>query len=247
VGDEIRGDDARSPRRGEVGREALHPVLQDRVPVAHDRRHGPGLGHRADHLEGVTNPEAGPERRVRGRLDGRPVHHRIGVLDADLDDIATIRDHRAHRLDRALDRREARRIVADQCRPPLGTTPLEHVAENTHPSTPPSTRAPSPSSSARYTSTPASGGAPPPNNPNHRAAVSTSLSPRPDTLTRITSTPSAASCAAPATACADSIAGMMPSVRHSCAKASMASESVTGRYSARPICDRWECSGPTPG
>ena len=43
---------------------------------------------------------------------------------------------------------------------------------------------------------------------------------------------------APATACADSIAGMMPSVRASSANASIASASVTGRYVARPVSAR---------
>ena len=52
---------------------------------------------------------------------------------------------------------------------------------------------------------------------------------------------------APASACADSIAGMIPSVRHSSRNASMAWVSVIGRYSARWMLARNECSGPTPG
>src|SRR6202034_4601326 len=85
--------------------------------------------------------------------------------------------------------------------------------------------------------------------PNHFAAVSTSLSPRPDRFTTMIaplpiSTPSLS---APATACADSIAGMMPSVRHSRRNASIASVSVIGRYSARPLSRSHACSGPTPG
>ena len=68
-------------------------------------------------------------------------------------------------------------------------------------------------------------------------AVSTSLSPRPDRLTRISGGCAVArgpaagdgSFRAPASACADSIAGTMPSVRASSRKASIASASVTGR------------------
>ena len=58
---------------------------------------------------------------------------------------------------------------------------------------------------------------------------------------------SVASLIVPATACADSMAGMIPSVRASSAIASIASVSVTARYVARPVSARWACSGPTPG
>ena len=65
---------------------------------------------------------------------------------------------------------------------------------------------------------------------NQLAAVSTSLSPRPERFTS-TVAPSPSSRPthmAPANACALSIAGMMPSVRQSRAKASIASPSSTG-------------------
>ncbi len=52
---------------------------------------------------------------------------------------------------------------------------------------------------------------------------------------------------APATAWADSIAGMMPSVRLSSDSASIASVSVIGLYCARPMSFSNACSGPTPG
>src|SRR5581483_4950231 len=67
--------------------------------------------------------------------------------------------------------------------------------------------------------------------PNHLAAVSMSLSPRPDRLTSmIASVPSAGPIwRAPASACADSIAGMMPSVRQSVPNASIACASVIER------------------
>ena len=52
---------------------------------------------------------------------------------------------------------------------------------------------------------------------------------------------------APWIACADSMAGMIPSVRLSSAIASIASASVTGVYVARPVAASSECCGPTPG
>src|SRR5690606_16444297 len=73
--------------------------------------------------------------------------------------------------------------------------------------------------------------------PKYSAAVSMSLSPRPERFTR-TAAPlpsSWPSCSAPAKACADSMAGMMPSLLDSRRKARIASSSVTARYSARPM------------
>ena len=50
-----------------------------------------------------------------------------------------------------------------------------------------------------------------------------------------------------AKACADSIAGMIPSNLESKKKASAASSSVTDSYFTLPISCRKACSGPTPG
>ena len=84
-------------------------------------------------------------------------------------------------------------------------------------------------------------------------AVPMSLSPRPLRL-MITvasgpfSSPSRlATSSAPAIAWADSMAGMIPSVRLSSAIASIACASVTGAYVARPAEASHECWGPTPG
>ena len=52
---------------------------------------------------------------------------------------------------------------------------------------------------------------------------------------------------APASPCADSMAGRIPSVWVSSRNASIASASVTGSYVARPVAASHECSGPTPG
>src|SRR4030095_4093454 len=71
--------------------------------------------------------------------------------------------------------------------------------------------------------------------PNHVIAASTSLSPRPDRLTKINRGSADAagarrgpSLSAPANACADSIAGTIPSVLESNWKASIASASLIG-------------------
>lgn len=76
-----------------------------------------------------------------------------------------------------------------------------------------------------------------------------SLSPRPEMLmTMICSRPmEGASFRAQATAWADSMAGIMPSMRLMYAKASTASPSVTLTYSARPVSWSQACSGPMPG
>ena len=50
-----------------------------------------------------------------------------------------------------------------------------------------------------------------------------------------------------ATACADSSAGMMPSLRQSSWNAASASSSVTATYCARLLSFSQACSGPTPG
>src|SRR6478672_2796681 len=103
-------------------------------------------------------------------------------------------------------------------------------------------------------SDPASDAVPEVFKPNHVMAVATSLSPRPDKLTKINggsldsvAGSRGASVSAPAKACADSMAGTIPSVRDSSRKASIASASVMGSYCARPTSASQECSGPTPG
>src|SRR4029434_11254201 len=71
--------------------------------------------------------------------------------------------------------------------------------------------------------------------PERSATVCMSLSPRPERLTRRIASfgIDGAICLACATACAESSAGMMPSLRHSSWNAASASSSVTATYSAR--------------
>ena len=76
----------------------------------------------------------------------------------------------------------------------------------------------------------------------------TSLSPLPDRfMSTVWPAMFGASRAIHANACAHSRAGMMPSVFASRLKPPMTYSSVTDGYSARPISERYECSGPTPG
>ena len=79
--------------------------------------------------------------------------------------------------------------------------------------------------------------------------MSMSLSPRPDNVTTIESDFDLvlAILIACETACADSSAGMIPSVLVSVKKALMASLSVALLYFTLPVSFKNACSGPTPG
>src|SRR5690606_3988603 len=148
--------------------------------------------------------DAAVERRLRGRLDGRTVHHRVAVGQADLDGVAPGLDHHAHRLDGAVDRRVARGEVADEGSPVLGARPVEGTAGRGHCTA--SSDACSRSASGPSSASP---------RPNHSMAVPMSLSPRPLRLTiTVASGPFSwpsrlATSSAPAIAWADSMAGMM--------------------------------------
>src|SRR5699024_8711502 len=190
--------------------------------------------------------------------DHGTVHDGIGVRQAQLDHVRAVVDEDAGGLDRPLQVGVADGQVADQGGAVLGARPVQDlsgaqsggvgggprgsssfVAAPTGPVLRAAAR--SADRSARAGSSPT--------RPNQLEAVSTSLSPRPERLTRITaSSPSSRpSWSAPARACADSIAGMMPSVIDSSAKASIAGASSTARYSARPMSASQACSGPTLG
>src|SRR6266540_2278485 len=220
VGDQVRGDQPGTARRGEVPGEAVHAVLLDRVPVGHQQGRHAGGGDRLDRTEHVAGTQPGSQRDVAGPLDHRPVHHRVRVREPDLDHVDPGVHHRADRLDPALHRGKARRQVTDQHAAVLGPRLPEGDA-HTHASFSRSSRS------------------------NHSAAVSMSLSPRPDRLTTIVASgpSSRATRSAPERAWALSIAGMMPSVRHSRENASIASASVT-RWKSRTITGNG-CGPPT--
>src|SRR5690606_6199362 len=194
-------------------------------PVGH--HHGRrDRGGRLDDGEDVVDAHSAVERGLCRDLDRGTVHHRIAVRQADLHQSDPGLHHRADGVDRALDRRVAGGQIADERGTVLGPGAGEEVVDHAH--------CPSPASS---------------NSPNQVAAVWTSLSPRPERLTKIVASgpSSSASMTAPASAWADSMAGMMPSVLQSRSNAAIAWASVAGRYSARPVSARWACSGPTPG
>src|SRR5699024_6609013 len=104
-GDEVRDDGAQAAGGGEVLGELLGAVLEDRVPVRHGHAVAAGGGDLADDVEEVLDAEARVERDVGGLLDGRAVHHRVGVRQADLDDVGAGGDDGVDVVDRPLDRR----------------------------------------------------------------------------------------------------------------------------------------------
>src|SRR5699024_795059 len=167
-------------------------------------------------------------------LDDGTVHHRVGVGHADLDDVRTGLDERDHGLDGAVDGGLADGQVADEAGAVLGAAAPEDLGEPAPGLVGGAAQLALPSSSTR---------------PNQAAAVCMSLSPRPE---RLTSSSASGPSSRPtsrvaASACADSSAGMMPSVRHSSSKACITCSSVAYRHSARPLSRRCACSGPTLG
>ena len=123
----------------------------------------PGRRDLLDRAEHVPGAYAAGQRDLAGPLDDRTVHDRVGVGQLDLDDVDAGGDHRLHRVDAAVDRREPGRHAADQHAAVLGPGLVEHDLQVAHDRAPPC--------SSKM--------------PNHFAAVSTSLSPRPERLTRI--------------------------------------------------------------
>ena len=108
VGREVGGDQARSPGGGQVGGEPVDAVALDGVPVGHHDGRRAGGGDRLDGAQHVGGADAQLERLLGRGLDGRAVHHRVAVGQADLDDVAAGVDHRAERVDAALRRRGSR-------------------------------------------------------------------------------------------------------------------------------------------
>ena len=93
--DQVRGDEPGAAGRGQVGGEAVDAVALDRVPVAHHHDGAPRCRHRSTVREDVCDAAAAAQGQVDGDLDRRPVHHRVGVGHADLDDVDAALDHRA--------------------------------------------------------------------------------------------------------------------------------------------------------
>ena len=68
--------------------EALHAVVLHRVPVGHDDRRRTCGGQRGDRRQHVADGTPPVQRRCDRLLDDRAVHQRIGVGQADLEDVA---------------------------------------------------------------------------------------------------------------------------------------------------------------
>ena len=246
VGDQVGGDRARSPGGGEVGGEALDAVALDRVPVAHHHRDGAGRGHRLDGAEHVAHADAGPDGDVDRLLDHRPVHARVAVRDADLDDVRAALDGRHHRRDRGVDVGVADRQVGDQRGPALGLGLADALGQRCsrllplRPGRPPpSSLLTAPSVGCWSVSRPGPGvdllAVAEPEPARRGLDVLVAAAGQVHQQQRVRARVPCRARSAPASACADSIAGMMPSVRQSSANASIASASVTARYSARPM------------
>src|SRR5262249_18675700 len=174
-----------------------------------------------DQLEDVLEADAMLQRALAGALDPRAVGHRIGERHAELEDVGARLHQRPHERHGERRMRIAGGDVRDQGLALRFRERLEAALDARHQSF----------------------------FPARSATVCMSLSPRPERLTsRIESFGiDGAIFIACATACADSSAGMMPSLRHSSWKAARASSSVTATYSARLLSFSQACSGPTPG
>jgi MFS family permease len=127
---QVGQDAARSPGLGQLAGETVDAVADDRIPVRHHQHRlagGPvGLAHRADH---VADPDAAAQGDVVGGLDDRAVQHRIGMREADLDDVGAVVEDRPDRGDAAVDGREAGRQPGDERSPVLSLRPGEGVGQ----------------------------------------------------------------------------------------------------------------------
>src|SRR6202008_2787944 len=203
--------------------EFLDAHRLDRVGVAHetDRSRAIGFSEFSDQLQDIREADPMLERAFAGALDHRAVGHRVREGNAELDDGGAGLDQRAHERHRERGVRIARGDIGNERLALVARQSLE------------------PALNARHQSFV----------PERSATVCMSLSPRPERLTRRIASffIAGAIFIACATACADSSAGMMPSVRHSSWKALSACSSSIATYSARLLSLSQACSGPTPG
>src|SRR5579864_1177718 len=177
-------------------------------------------------MQYVFERDALPQRALAGPLDHGAVGHRIAERHPEFNDVRARTNGRERHLARGGEIRIAARKVRHQSGPMLEVQ--RHVRCPNHPMARSSDFAMSFSFSVK---------------------IPMSLSPRPEMLTTTTSFffIRGARLMHSATACADSSAGMIPSIRASKLQASRASSSVADTYSARPVSRSQACSGPTPG
>ena len=143
--------------------EPVDAVALDRVPVRHHDGRRAGRRDRARRRR-TRRPCAcrRPGPRSAAAWIDRPVHHRVAVRQADLDEVDAALDHRLDRGDRRLHGREAR---------PAGSRPGRRGSRRAC-----ARRA---RRCALIPRLPRSSTTGPSSSPNHSAAVWTSLSPRP--------------------------------------------------------------------
>ncbi len=114
VRNQVGRDEARAARIREISGETFHTVMEDEVPIAHDERDAPGIGHRLHGAKHVGDTLAVAQRNLAGRLDHRAVHDRVGIRQADLHDIHAVVDHSAEGLKRQLRVGESKGQIADE-------------------------------------------------------------------------------------------------------------------------------------
>src|SRR5579884_3579438 len=177
-------------------------------------------------MQDVFQRDALPQRTLAGPLDHRAVGHWIAERHAEFDDVRARTNGRERHLARGLEVGIAARKVRHQPGPMLEVQ--RHVRCPDH------LMARSPDFAMSF---------------SFSVKMPMSLSPRPEMLTTTTSFffIRGARLMHSATACADSSAGMIPSMRASKRQASSASSSDADTYSARPVSRSQACSGPTPG
>jgi hypothetical protein len=123
--DEVGRDQPRPAGRRQVARERVDAVPLDEVPVRHDQRRYARVDRRLDRPEHVRRPYAAGQRDLTGTLDHRPVHDRVAVREADLDEIDPRAGQGPDRRDAPVDGGEAGRQVSDQRGPALGADLVE--------------------------------------------------------------------------------------------------------------------------
>src|SRR5690242_1039449 len=234
----VDDDDAVDTRVARTVGEGRDAHRLDRVRIAHQHQRCPdvALAKLSGERKHVLQRDALSERALGRPLDHRPVGHRIGERNAELDDVGAGTDQCVEDRRRLGERRVAGGHVRDQYRALRCALLLEHAVDAAHglASIAPARMRGDAAQAACLA---------------RSATVAMSLSPRPERLTsRIASRASVgASLVAYASACADSSAGMMPSMRQQSWNAASGSSSVIDTYSARPLSLSHACSGPTPG
>ncbi|MPN20100.1 hypothetical protein SDC9_167477 [bioreactor metagenome] len=137
VGSQIGGDQSRTSGGGQIACEGLHPIAVDQIPVDHHHRRGTGCGHCLHRGEQIVGVHSAFESLGGGVLDDQPVHHRVRIGHADLDQVdahAIGAFHQgAHSRKRTGHGRVADRQVADQSGAPFVLGGLQYQTRDAEP------------------------------------------------------------------------------------------------------------------